>query len=226
MTQQTHSAPRSRRRILLVTSLAVGTAASVALMVAAQWMTLLAWPALIVALLAGFLATWAALVEFREWRERAQADAARARAEERDRTQELHAAQRRVLGAVHGRVRSLSGELVVAKESLTRAESTLAEVNKAYGETRQQVSRLRGDNEALRIENDALRTVGEELWAENRQLRASGEAPEAEVVTLPRRRALARDGEWDLDSAPTVVDLDLARLAAPFISELRERHAN
>lgn len=222
MTQQTFSAPRSRRRILLVASLAVGTIVSIVLMTAAPRLPALAWAALAVALLAGFLATWAALVEFREWRERASQAATQARAEERERTQELHATQRRVLGAVHARVTTLSGDLGATKRSL-------AEVTVKYGEASLQVSRLRGDNEGLRIENDGLRAVGQELWAENRDLRGQTDAAGAEgadVLALPRRRLIADGGEWEAELVPTVVDLDLQRLTAPFVSELRQRQAN
>lgn len=190
-------------------------------MAAAPQLPALAWVALAVALLAGFLATWAALVEFREWRERANQAAAQARAEERGRTQDLHATQRRVLGAVHARVTALNGELDDTKKSLT-------EVTVKFGEASMQVSRLRGDNEALRIENDGLRAVGHELWAENRDLRGQSDAGTegADVLALPRRRMVAGGGEWEAAQAPTVVDLDLQRLSAPFVSELRQLRAN
>lgn len=204
-----------------MTSLVTGTIVSVGLMAAAPQLPALAWVALAVALLAGFLATWAALVEFREWRERANQAAAEARAEERERTQVLHATQRRVLGAVHARVTALNGELDDAKKSLT-------DVTVKFGEASMQVSRLRGDNEALRIENDGLRAVGHELWAENRELRGQSDAGTegADVLALPRRRMVAGGGEWEAGQAPTVVNLDLQRLSAPFVSELRQLRAN
>lgn len=231
MNQPTLSAPRSRRRILLVASLGVGTLASVILMVAAQGAPVLSWIALVVALLAGFLATWAALIEFREWREQAIADASIARKRERDRIQELHVSQRRVLVAVHARVRQLGGELTAAKISLEKTESTLAATQAAFGEAQHDLSCLRGAHEALRIENDGLRAVGEELWAENRTLRAQPVADDAgdettNVLSLPRRRAIPDAGTRGVARPSAVVDLDLQRLTAPFVNELRERHAN
>lgn len=221
MTSHTSPAPRTRRRILLVSCLTVGTVASLALMVASRWVPLLDWAAVIVALVAGFLATWAALVEFREWREKAAAEAAEARAAERLRTKQLHETQRGVLTTVDARIQAIAGTLGETRAELDTTREELVGVKVSLGQAQQQVSRLRGDNEALRVENTDLRTQLEAATA------VDAEAEEgADVLALPRRRATGTTSEWDTLEAPTVVDLDLQRLAQPFVAELQARHAN
>ena len=214
-----HSTPRTRRRILLVSSLVIGTVASLALMVASSWVPFLDWVAVVVALVAGFLATWAALVEFREWRVKAAAEAAEARAAERTRTHQLHETQRRVLTTVDARIQAIAGTLGEARAELDATKEELVGTKVTLGETQQLVSRLRGDNEALRVENTDL----------HRRLEAATQTEaeaEADVLALPRRRATATSTEWDALEAPTVVDLDLQRLAQPFVAEVQARHAN
>ncbi|MBB1502140.1 hypothetical protein H5397_12005 [Propioniciclava sp. MC1683] len=212
-----HSTPRTRRRILLVSSLVIGTVASLALMVASSWVPFLDWAAVVVALVAGFLATWAALVEFREWRGKAAAEAAEARAAERTRTHQLHETQRRVLTTVDARIQAIADTLGEARAELDATKEELVGTKVTLGETQQLVSRLRGDNEALRVENTDL----------HRKLAAATETDaEADVLALPRRRATATSTEWDALEAPTVVDLDLQRLAQPFVAEVQARHAN
>lgn len=72
------------------------------------------------------------------------------------------------------------------------------------------VVRLEDENTALRHENGELRA----------QLVAASEPEGAEVLSLPRRRA----ADPDADRVGHVVDI--ARLATPFVEELRRRHAN
>ena len=224
MTSLTSSAPRTRRRVVLVSSLVGGTIASLGLMVAHQWVPFLDWVAVLVALVAGFLATWAALVEFREWRTQALAEAAEARAAERVRTQQLHATQRGVLTTVDARIQAVAGALEEARTELDSTKDVLVGTKVALGEAQQQVSRLRGDNEALRGENTHLRTENAGLRTE---LAASTvEDAGAEVFALPRRWVTEEASEWEAVDAPTVVDLDLQRLAQPFVAELQARHAN
>lgn len=200
----------------------VGTVASLGLLTASAWSWWLAVPAVLVALAAGFLATWAALAEFAEWRANARAEAAAERAEQRERTQALHASQRHVLATVDARMAAL--------------QATVGDMNVELGQSQQQLSRLRGDNEALRIETADLRTENAELRLENtglrdqvRDLTAARDTEQedvADVFALPRRRASGNAGEWDVLDAPTVVDLDLQRLASPFVAEVQRRHAN
>lgn len=201
----------------MVACLLGGTVLSLGLMVANQWVPFLDWVAVVVALVAGFLATWAALVEFRDWRERAMDEAAADRAAERTRTQELHASQRAVLTTMDARVQAIAGALGEARTELDATRTELVDVKVALGEATAQASRLRGDNEALRSENRTLR-------ADLDAARTVDDA--AEVLTLPRRRLTEGDAEWGALEAPTVVDLDLQRLAQPFVAEVQARHAN
>lgn len=194
-----------------------GTILSLGLMAVSRWVPPLAWAAVLVALVAGFLATWAALVEFREWRIAAQGEAASARAAERERTQQLHETQRRVLTTVDARIHAIAGTLGETRAELDATKEELVGARVALGEAQQTVSRLRGDNEALRAENGDLR----------HQLASTiGADAEADVLALPRRRATDGTPEWDVLEAPTVVDLDLQRLAQPFVAEMQARHAN
>lgn len=220
----TSPAPRTRRRILMASCLVVGTVVSLSLMVASQWVPFLDWAAVVVALVAGFLATWAALVEFREWRVKAQAEAAAARAEERTRTQHLHETQRAVLTTVDARIQAIAGTLGETRAELDSTRDELVGVKVSLGEARQQVSRLRGDNASLRVELTDLRVENSDL---RQQLADAVEADaEADVLTLPRRRVTASTTEWDALDAPTVVELDLQRLAQPLVAEVQARHAN
>ena len=83
--------------------------------------------------------------------------------------------------------------------SLGQTKASLGETKVALGEATTQVSRLRGDNEALRAENTSLRVENVGLRS---RLEARDEASGADVVALPRRRAL-NEAEWDLLDAPT-----------------------
>lgn len=216
------SAPRSSHAVTVVAALGLGTALALALAIATRWVPALAWAAVAVALVAGFVAVWAARADFAAWRERAQADASAERTSQREHTRALHATQREVLAAVDARVAALNASLGATKVSLGRAQ--------------QQVSRLRGDNESLRVEIGGLRTENQTLRTENTELRTendglrvrlASEAGEgAEVLTLPRRHAGAEPGEWDGLDEPTVVNLDLVRLTSPLVAEVRARHAN
>ena len=212
-----HSTPRTRRRILLVSSLVIGTVASLALMVASSWVPFLDWAAVVLALAAGFPPRWPPLVDFRGWRVKAPAEAAEARAAERTRTHQLHETQRRVLTTVDARIQAIAGTLGEARAELDATKEELVGTKVTLGETQQLVSRLRGDNEALRVENTDL----------HRRLEAATQTDaQADALALPRRRATATSTEWDALEAPTVVDLDLQRLAQPFVAEVQARHAN
>ena len=218
---------RTRRRIFLISCLVVGTIGSLALMVASQWVPFLDWAAVVVALAAGFLATWAALVEFREWRVKAQAEATAARAEERARTRQLHETQRGVLTTVDARLNALAGTLGETRAELDATKGELVEVKVTLGQAQQQVSRLRGDNDALRVENTGLRGENDTLRQElaDREV-VDGAEDTAEVLALPRRRVAGESTEWEAADAPTVIDLDLQRLAQPFVEEVQAKHAN
>lgn len=201
---------RSRRRALLGASLTVGTIVAVALLVASSWVPPLAIAAVAVALVGGFLATWAATIEFREWKDRAAQEGESARAAERDRTRVFHARQREVLATVDARTRAV-------QDSLNQAMTSL-------GESEAQASRLRGDNEALSIENGELRTENGELRTQLDKVAAASE--EADVVALPVRLSTEESQRWSDLEAPTVVNLDLVRLANPLLDEVKQAHAN
>ncbi|WP_324523344.1 hypothetical protein [Propioniciclava sp.] len=181
-----------------------------ALLVASSWVPPLAIAAVAVALVGGFLATWAATIEFREWKDRAAQEGESARAAERDRTRVFHARQREVLATVDARTRAV-------QDSLNQAMTSL-------GESEAQASRLRGDNEALTIENGELRTENGELRTQLDKVAAASE--EADVVALPVRLSTEESQRWSDLEAPTVVNLDLVRLANPLLDEVKQAHAN
>ncbi len=212
MNNATSSAPaRFPRALRLTLTLTVGTVAAVGLLIASRQVAVLAPVAVGVALVTAYLAAWAAWAELKAYRVRAAAEAAAERAAHRDHLTHLHAGQRDVLRTVDARAHSLRTELDATKVSL--------------GESQQQVSRLRGDNEALRVENGELRS----RTAADAELIAALRAPVAEdgadVLALPRRRAVDSGDAWGTD-VPTVVDLDLQRLASPFVADVLRRHAN
>lgn len=201
---------RSRRRHLLGASLTVGAVVSVALLVASFWVAQLplSIAAVVVALLGGFLAVWALTVEFREWRERAQDEGETARAEERDRIRIFHVRQREVLSTVDVHTKA--------------TQESLSQVTASLGQAEAQISTLRGDNEAMSIENKALRV-------ENTELRAQIAIPADEdgtILPLPLRTAAEGGMQWSDLEAPTVVNLDLIRLASPLLDEVKRAHAN
>lgn len=207
----------SRQRRLRRASLIVGTIVSVGLVIAATWVPLLSYAAVAVALICGFLAVWAALTEYAEHRTRMREEAAAERAAHRETIQSLHASQREVLEAVDVRNQSLHAEL-------RQTGGELRETRLELGQVRLEVVQLRGDNEALRLDNQALRTENAELKS---RIPAEGEAAdEADVVSLPRRRATEESGDWQPTDAPTVVNLDLQRLASPFVADVVRHHAN
>ena len=213
MNNATSSAPaRFPRALRLTLTLTVGTVAAVGLLIASRQVAALAPVAVGVALVTAYLAAWAAWAELKAYRVRAAAEAAAERAAHRDHLTHLHAGQRDVLRTVDARAHSLRTELDATKVSL--------------GESQQQVSRLRGDNEALRVENGELRSQ----TAADAELIAALRVPEvaedgADVLALPRRRAVDAADAWGAD-VPTVVDLDLQRLASPFVADVLRRHAN
>ena len=192
----------SRARRLTKIALAGGAVVAAALAAAALWTSLLALAVagVVVAVVSGVVA-----VRF-AWREHAELRAAR-NAEVRE-TVQAHAGQMRAVRTGHSEVMAILA---------SRNEQLRDEVGGArteIGELSTTVNRLRGDNEALRLENTDLRT----------RLADDGSA---DVVTLPRRRALAGSAEgWQLSEAETVIDLDLARLATPFVEDALRRHAN
>lgn len=202
---------RSRRRHLLGASLTVGAIVSVALLVASFWVAQLplSIAAVVVALVGGFLAVWAVTVEFREWRERSQEEGETARAEERDRTRVFHVRQREVLSTVDVRTKA--------------TQESLSQVTASLGKAEAQISTLRGDNEALTIENKALKVENTEL---REQLAPDPSEQDGAVLALPLRTAAEGGMQWSDLEAPTVVNLDLIRLASPLLDEVKRAHAN
>lgn len=202
--------PRSTNlRRVLVASTVVGALAVAAFWAGSAWLPGLVHLAVVAAVVAGALAVWASLADFAAYRRRAAAEHARTLEEHRTQIRTVHQTQREVLTAIDARTRTL--------------RSTLSRTRLELGEAQQTVSRLRGDNEALRLDNESLRVENADLRG---QLQAAtrGEG-EADVFALPRRRAAGGD-EFDALEAPTVVDLDLQRLASPFVEDVLRRRAN
>lgn len=199
--------------MLLGASLWVGTIVSLALLVASFFLWPLAIVAVCVALVTAFLTWWSGNVEReaqrQELREQAQVEGDSARAQERERTVTLHARQREVLTVVDHRTKA--------------AQESLSQVTTSLGLAEAQLSTLRGDNEALRVENGALRAENADLRA---QVEASVDTDAADVVAMPRRPLAEHGTQWSDLEAPTVVNLDLLRLAAPLLDEVKQAHAN
>ena len=198
----TRRASDSRARRLTKIALTSGIAVSALLAAAALWASslTLAVTGVVVAAVAGLVA-----VRF-AWRELAELRAAR-NAEVRE-TVQAHSRQLHAVRADHSEV------MGILSSRNERLRDEVGQVRAENGELSATVSRLRGDNESLRVENTDLRARLDDDGA-------------AEVVTLPRRRVVTRSAEgWDLSEAETVIDLDLARLATPFVEDALRRHAN
>jgi chromosome segregation ATPase len=115
--------------------------------------------------------------------------------------------------------RATQGEVLAAVERRDASlREELTKVRADAGELRQDLSQLRGDFEALNVTHNELKTSHDELVE-----RLKAEDP-ADVVSLPRRRT-TDGGEIAFDEAPTVAELNLQRLVAPFVEEAM-RQAN
>lgn len=197
----------------------MGIVLAVLLAVAGVWVPWLALVAVAVASVAGVWALAIAGREFVRYRAERNEEARAVARAHTDHLREVHATHSSVMDVLSRRNESLRGEL--------RAASVEA------GELQGQVSRLRGDNEALRVTNDELASQVASRDAVLDELRAGHDAAEAlealqaDVVALPRRRIMSSAPlGWASDEAETVIDLDLARLATPFVEDAVRRHAN
>ena len=194
----------------------MGTIVSLALLVASFFLWPLAIAAVCVALLTAFLVMWSGKSEREAMREEliseARAEGDTARAQERERTVTLHARQREVLTVVDHRTKA--------------AQESLSQVTTSLGLAEAQISTLRGDNEALKIENEVLKEENAELRTQLASTTAESDEDAAEVLALPRRTFTGDAPEWSDLEAPTVVNLDLLRLAAPLLAEVKRAHAN
>lgn len=185
--------------------MAVGTVLGAGFGIASVWVPWLGIAGIVVVVAAGAMALWYA------WREILVA-----RAEHNAETQAVavaHTAHMRQVRSDHSAVM----DVLSARNAKLRVDVSVARAES--GELRAQVSRLRGDNESLRLTNSTLQA----------QLDAAVviEDERAEVVVLPRRRALGETvEEWQAEEAETIIDLDLARLATPFVEDVVRRHAN
>lgn len=195
---------RTRRVTKLV--LVVGSIVAALLGTASLWVPVTGIVGAIVAIIAGIAAVtlaWRELLEYGAQRNAEAREAALAQTEQLRQLRSDHTSVMHVLSARNG---SLRGQLREA-----RAEN---------GELQAENSRLRGDIKALRVEVTDLR-------AEVGLLQAVHADEAADVVTLPRRRASEDSVEgWEAAEAETVIDLDLARLATPFVEDAVRRHAN
>ncbi len=196
----------SRARRLSTLVLVTGLVPAGALGVAALWVPWLGLAGVVLAAAAGVAALVVAGREFVAYRAERNAEAGDAARAATEQLHQVRADHTSVMHVLTSRSEALRGQL---RQAVAEA-----------GELKSQTSRLRGDNEALRVENTGLR-------AEVAGLRAGQDAPAADVVSLPRRRATAGPvGGWEAGEAQTVIDLDLARLATPFVEDALRRHAN
>lgn len=197
-------AAESRTRRTTKAVLVVGVLLAALLGVASAWVVWLGVAGIAVAALTAVVAValaWREQVERRAEHHAHDQQVARAHTDHLRQVRDDHASVMKVLS---GRNEVLRGQLRDAR----------AEV----GELQAGHSRLRGDLEALRVENADLRGRVEGSDATDAAV---------EVVTLPRRRATGQSVEgWLASEAETVIDLDLARLATPFVEDVVRRHAN
>lgn len=113
--------------------------------------------------------------------------------------------------------RTTHGEVLNVVERRDAALRTeLSQVRSDSGELKQELSQLRGDFEALALTHDDLQASHDELVE-----RLKVDHP-ADVVSLPRRRT-TESGEMAFDEAPTVAELNLQRLVAPFVEEVMQQ---
>lgn len=228
MTSQaaSRSVETSRFRVLATSALVAGSLVAAALAAGGWWVPWLGAVGVVVAVAAGVLAVWAAYREFREFRARAGREATAALTAHGVQLHEERTQHLEVLHVLQERSDALRGEL----RGVTREN----------GELHRTVSTLRGDNAALTADLDSLRVAHQGLQLENHELRTQvladqatiaelrgEESPDADVLAIPRRRATGTEGtEWAAGEAPTVVELDLQRLASPFVEDMVRRHAN
>ncbi len=197
-------APRTRGRVLSGVSLFAGAVVGISGVAADSLLPGLAYAGVGIAILAGVIAAVLA------WKEHRQAlvDSGKREVEMLQgfsaRLHEERATQGDVLNAVERRDTALRAEL--------------AQVRSDSGQVKQELSQLRGNFEALTLTHSELKTSHDELVE-----RLKNQDP-ADVVSLPRRRT-TESGEKTFDEAPTVAELNLQRLVAPFVEEAM-RQAN
>lgn len=187
-----------------MTTLVVGSVLGVAGVVANSYVPGLAYAGVGIAIVAGVVAAVLA------WRAHGQVvyEAGEREVEMlRGFTARLHderVTNNEVLGLIEGRNAELGAELTATRLEL--------------GGIRQDLSELRGDYETLAHEHFELKISHDALLD---QVKAESGS---DIVSLPRRRTV--DGEevtWE--EAPTVAELNLQRLVAPFVAE-EVRQAN
>lgn len=216
----------SRFRVLATSALVSGSVVAAALAVGGLWLPWLGVTGVVVAVAAGLVAVWAAYQEFKDFRARAGQEATEALTAHGTQLHSERTRHREVMHVLQDRSDVLRG--------------TVRAVTAENGELQHTVSTLRGDNAALRADLDTLQVAHVELRLENHELRTQvladratiadlrgEERPDADVFSIPRRRATGTEGtQWAAGEAPTVVELDLQRLASPFVEDMVRRHAN
>ena len=197
-------------------ALAVGSLLAAALAAASLWVSWLAIVGVGVAVVAAVTVAWAGWQEFVEYREARNAELRQTTESLTDRLRTVREEHGAVLDVVVERTHALTADLSAARTQ--------------NGELTSQVSRLRGDNEALRLENTGLRRTlrAQERTISDLESRIPAEDPSGELVVLPRRRDTGEEPlfAWEAAEAETVINLDLARLATPYVEGVLRREAN
>lgn len=209
-------APTSQLRRVSQLSLGAGAVIGAALAAAVAVSPWLPVAGVVIAIIGAVVAVLAAWREHRELRRQRDAELSQQRHAHGDQMNAVRAEHADVLKVLEQRGNTMRAEISELRDEngVLRTEN---------GELKMTVSQLRGDNESLRLENDALRVDNGKLIAANSEIIAkleSLEEGESAVVVLPRRRASENNGVvWSEDEAPTVVELNLARLATPFVED-------
>ena len=118
----------------------------------------------------------------------------------------------------------IAGDIVEVKDGFGR--NYLLPQGFAIRWTRGAEKQIEGINRAREARTVRDNEHASELRTQLASTTAESDEDAAEVLALPRRTFTGDAAEWSDLEAPTVVNLDLLRLAAPLLDEVKRAHAN